>query len=277
LYVSLQPTVPSSMEQIHNQEKEFPPDDDDVGSVDSSSTTPPAAAAKVATFYSISNLQSGLAGVGLGEYLIKQAVKKLRHEIPSLDTFVTLSPIPNFRKWLQGRASASSESTKFAPDEDSSQHAWICPDDLQRLAESLRCEPNNALLRLLGALETERNEGRLNGLDGSQKSSYLSSSNATRLDMVLVERILTRLAAHYLVQAKHRRKPLDGVARFHVANGAEVYRINFGADMSRKGWSNSFGIMVNYKYNMEDVQVNQDQYESDYSVPVHENVRKLLG
>ncbi len=53
-----------------------------------------------AIFYSISNCQRGLAGVTFGNFLIKQVVEDLAREIPSLKTFVTLSPVPGFAAWL---------------------------------------------------------------------------------------------------------------------------------------------------------------------------------
>ena len=55
----------------------------------------------VAVFYSISNCQRGLAGISFGNLLIKQVVGELRQELPQLDTFVTLSPIPRLRAWLE--------------------------------------------------------------------------------------------------------------------------------------------------------------------------------
>ena len=57
--------------------------------------------ADTAVFYSISNCQPGLAGVNLGTALIKQVVEALRLELPQLRRFVTLSPIPGFRPWLE--------------------------------------------------------------------------------------------------------------------------------------------------------------------------------
>jgi malonyl-CoA decarboxylase len=57
--------------------------------------------AETAVFYSISNCQPGLAGVNLGTALIKQVVEALRHDLPRLHRFVTLSPIPGFRAWLE--------------------------------------------------------------------------------------------------------------------------------------------------------------------------------
>lgn len=53
-----------------------------------------------AVFYSISNCQKGLRGVSFGNFLIKQVVNDLALDFPGLKNFVTLSPIPGFRKWL---------------------------------------------------------------------------------------------------------------------------------------------------------------------------------
>jgi malonyl-CoA decarboxylase len=57
--------------------------------------------AKTAVFYSISNCQAGLAGVSFGNFLIKQVVEELRREFSKLETFVTLSPVPGFARWLK--------------------------------------------------------------------------------------------------------------------------------------------------------------------------------
>jgi malonyl-CoA decarboxylase len=60
----------------------------------------PIERARTAVFYSISNTQRGLGGITFGNFLIKQVVEELRRELPRLDTFVTLSPVPGFRQWL---------------------------------------------------------------------------------------------------------------------------------------------------------------------------------
>lgn len=53
-----------------------------------------------AAFFGISNCQAGLRGISLGNFLIKQVVQELKHELPTLRTFVTLSPVPGFADWL---------------------------------------------------------------------------------------------------------------------------------------------------------------------------------
>ena len=57
--------------------------------------------ARTAVFYSISNCQRGLGGISFGNFLIKQVVEDLRREMPKLENFVTLSPVPGFMKWLK--------------------------------------------------------------------------------------------------------------------------------------------------------------------------------
>jgi malonyl-CoA decarboxylase len=56
--------------------------------------------ASTVVFYSISNCHPGLAGISFGNFLIKNVVEELKTELPGLKTFVTLSPVPGFRRWL---------------------------------------------------------------------------------------------------------------------------------------------------------------------------------
>ena len=61
----------------------------------------PIERARTAVFYSISNTQRGLGGISFGSFLIKQVVEELRRELPKLENFVTLSPVPGFVPWLK--------------------------------------------------------------------------------------------------------------------------------------------------------------------------------
>lgn len=60
-----------------------------------------AESADTAAFFGISNCQTGLRGISFGNFLIKQVVQELKQELPNLRHFVTLSPVPGFRKWLE--------------------------------------------------------------------------------------------------------------------------------------------------------------------------------
>jgi malonyl-CoA decarboxylase len=210
----------------------------------------------VATFYSISNLQShSLAGIGLGEYLIKQAVARLQSEFHGgIKTYCTLSPLPGFRSWLQSTVCATGKFALGDPhrllqvagyDKDSASQP---PNDLvEALAQHLECLTEVCLVRLVEMLN-ETGPERWN-----EQPEVVRSAMQT-------------LAARYLLSEKHRNKPLDAVARFHIGNGAEVYRINAGADLLPKGWRQSFGCMVNYRYVLEDVHENQREFEQSHRV-----------
>ncbi len=63
-----------------------------------------ASQADTAIFYSISNCQEGLRGVSFGNFLIKQVVEELKQELPRIERFATLSPVPGFRRWIERRA-----------------------------------------------------------------------------------------------------------------------------------------------------------------------------
>ena len=90
-----------------------------------------------------------------------------------------------------------------------------------------------------------------------------------------VQAVLLRLCAYYLLEAKHDSEPMDPVARFHLANGASLERINWAADSSRAGIARSAGIMVNYVYRLEDIEKNHDRYFSIGTIAAAAAVRKL--
>ncbi|KAL2603388.1 hypothetical protein AAZV13_09G006300 [Glycine max] len=70
----------------------------------------------------------------------------------------------------------------------------------------------------------------------------------------------------YLLQEKKRGKALDSVANFHLQNGAMVERINWMADRSDKGLSQSGGIMVNYVYRLDHIEEYAHSYFSNAEI-----------
>jgi malonyl-CoA decarboxylase len=83
----------------------------------------PAREARTAVFYSISNCQPGLRGVSFGNFLIKQVVEELSRELPSLATFVTLSPVPGFAAWLAKCGNAPSLAPGWHSDPELAERA----------------------------------------------------------------------------------------------------------------------------------------------------------
>lgn len=114
-------------------------------------------------------------------------------------------------------------------------------------------------LSRLTAQEVEdivRNKGRTRSgaPDGARWAARLSKA-ATGKPSEIVQRTGLKLAAHYLMAMKNGQ-PLDPVARFHLGNGARIERLNWAADTSAKGLAQSYGMMVNYLYDLDDLDAN---------------------
>jgi len=71
---------------------------------------------------------------------------------------------------------------------------------------------------------------------------------------------LVPLCAYYLLRAKRDKEPVDSVARFHLRNGARLERINWRGDTSKAGLERSAGIMVNYVYEVGNLERNHERY-----------------
>lgn len=164
---------------------------------------------KWAIFYSISNTQAGLRGVSFGNFLLKRVIEEVQREFPKVTQFATLSPIPGFADWL-------------------------------------RKQDGEAVARVLGDKRLARWSER-HGNAPADGAAWLEALAPDAADAVVRDTALT-LAAHFLVRERNQSMPADPVARFHLGNGACVERLNWGADLSRKGRSQSCGMMVNYLY-----------------------------
>lgn len=82
--------------------------------------------------------------------------------------------------------------------------------------------------------------------------------------------------ARYLTTEGADGRLLDPVARFHMGNGARLWRLLPGADGSSRGSERSFGIMANYRYVPEDLAANRDSLAKGAPALGHE-VEALLG
>ncbi len=196
--------------------------------------------ADTAIFYSISNCQRGLAGVSFGNFLIKRVVSDLARELPNLKTFSTLSPIPGFRRWLDG---------VLEGDEHGLEHA----ERASLLELSGQSNMPEAFAHLLNRRDATRDEALGKAL----------------------EPLLMRMAARYLLEARRGDQSHDRVAHFHLSNGARVERLNWAADLSRKGIEQSAGIMVNYLYKLSDIEKNHEAYSAEGRIACSPPVRKL--
>lgn len=198
--------------------------------------------ADTAIFYSISNCQPGLAGISFGNFLIKQVADHIARRLPNIRTFATLSPIPGFRKWLKSQPVATDTS-------------------LLTMAEARN-------FQALGNTES--------GMAGLLQLLDAQTWHEDQQLAALLQPVLMRLCAAYLLTARNNGNARDRVAHFHLSNGARVERINWMADTSAKGISQSLGMMVNYRYRLDRIERNHEAYTGDGTVSAASGVRKLV-
>ncbi|MCB1753313.1 MAG: malonyl-CoA decarboxylase [Gammaproteobacteria bacterium] len=90
--------------------------------------------------------------------------------------------------------------------------------------------------------------------------------------------VAVRLAARYLTRAKRPRgTAYDPVAHFHLGNGAVLHRVHAEADLSPRGLSNSWGVMVNYLYDGDQIETHHQAYATERSIAASPKVRALAG
>jgi len=179
---------------------------------------------RVAAFYSISNCEPGLRGVSLGNFLIKTVALQLQRELPQVKRYCTLSPIPGFARWLLGEP-----DLKALP-------------GLKRGAAAALEAAYARLLAFTG--------GELGALQGLPAHERMEAADVAAL---------TQLCAAYLVHLAPTPQG-DPVARFHLDNGARLERLNVRGNMSPAGLKQSFGLMVNYLYDLDKVEAHHERF-----------------
>ena len=85
------------------------------------------------------------------------------------------------------------------------------------------------------------------------------------------------LAAYYFLRARDARgRVFDSVARFHLGNGARLEQLDFLGDVSEKGMQQGFGLMVNYLYDLDEIESNHEAFVEKGTVAAAPAVRRLL-
>ena len=197
--------------------------------------------ADTAIFYSISNCQRGLAGVSFGSFLIKRVVDDLAHDLPNLKSFATLSPAPDFGYWLEGQQAADGDDL-------------LTDSEARALKSVARAENAPGALKALLAHPDWYQDGAITAV---------------------LRPILMRLFSRYLVAEKRGDRALDRVAHFHLTNGARIERINWLADISQRGLAQSASMMVNYRYKLDEIEKNHENYTGDGLVAATPEIRRL--
>ncbi|KAK9822047.1 hypothetical protein WJX74_003129 [Apatococcus lobatus] len=250
LHTALTCQVPAAMKHVLEQPTDQPSAED----------------ATTACFYSISSTQKGLAGIDLGNFLIKQVANRLLAELSHIQTLVTLSPLPAFRGWLEAQLQ------RHIDFQGPPQHAWpaLLLSTEREAISSRGLRPHDDSQPVIEHQTAE-----------SELAWALTDDRWCRQDMqahaACIHQILLRLAARYLYIEKRRSYALDPVANFHLRNGASLWRLCPMADPSPSGMQRSFGVMVNYKYVLEDVAANNHAYIVDGTISVSAAVKQLTA
>ena len=91
------------------------------------------------------------------------------------------------------------------------------------------------------------------------------------------DKLLGQMMAQYMLRARTSSgRVIDPVARFHLGNGARLERINVGGNLSDRGLSESHGVMVNYRYELDDIETNHEAFASRNTVVASSSVKKQL-
>jgi len=202
--------------------------------------------ANSAIFYSISNAQRGLAGISLGNFLIKRVVDLLQHDFPNLKNFATLSPIPGFRTWYAEAVQSGSGPT-------------------------LTTSERRGLLQALGLEDDDTGDTELvdQALARADWPAVPALSDALKAPMM-------RMAARYLTTAKRGSGTArDPVAHFHLSNGARMERLNWLGDPSPNGLRQSCGMMINYLYKLSEIDENHEAYSDGGRIATSSAMRTL--
>lgn len=207
--------------------------------------------ANTAIFYSISNAQRGLDGISFGNFLIKKVVQTLSKEFPNLKHFATLSPMPGFKKWLDAALAKPEGEPLTAPEQ----------------------KALNAIGKKLGW------SGKVTLAQCLKQTDWLTEEGLS----AAVEEPMVRLGARYLALEKRPSKEEGGVptaanpvAHFHLTNGARIERLNWAGDRSENGLGQSYGMMVNYYYKLNEIERNHEVYSEQGKAVLSSAVRALL-
>ncbi|XP_014599341.1 PREDICTED: malonyl-CoA decarboxylase, mitochondrial-like isoform X1 [Polistes canadensis] len=239
LHTALCDTIPNSVKGIEEAEKRI------LGRIETEVSYLEEDKSKItaAIFYSIASTQKGLQGIELGNYLIKEVANQVVTEFPMIHELSSLSPIPNFRIWLLEKMKQDISFIFTLEEQESIKNIFQTDDILSMLKKVF----NNSL--------------------------WTSDEQLSNL----LKKPLLRACAWYLYKEKRRSYALNNVANFHLRNGAIMWRINWMADSSPRGIANSCGIMVNYRYYLNECENNSRNYIENYFINASESVINLIS
>ena len=113
-----------------------------------------------------------------------------------------------------------------------------------------------------------------------QNMSFLKSQDMKIGDSRIIKNKeeIIKLVAHYIVNEKNEKGlPINDVSRFHLGNGAIVDDIIVNANISETGFNRSFGVMVNYLYELKNIEKNHEDYVNNNKTIISNKIKKYLN
>jgi malonyl-CoA decarboxylase len=155
-------------------------------------------------------------------------------------------------------------------------------EDLKRELPNLDCfvtlSPAPGFARWLAEILADPGEFRLTKEErtelGRASGETISLDEPARARR---EKLLGQMMAQYMLRARTESgRVIDPVARFHLGNGARLERINVAGNLSARGLRESHGVMVNYRYDLDDIEINHEAFATRNTVVASSGVRKML-
>ena len=117
--------------------------------------------------------------------------------------------------------------------------------------------------------------GKLSNID----LSFLKSQKLKIGDKRIIENkeAIKKLVSHYIINEKNNKGlPINEVSRFHLGNGAIVDDIIINANISEVGFKRSFGVMINYLYELKNIEKNHEDYINNKKIIFSDKIKKFL-
>ncbi|WP_261398979.1 malonyl-CoA decarboxylase [Leisingera daeponensis] len=115
---------------------------------------------------------------------------------------------------------------------------------------------------------------------GAQELAAELAAEGWRQDAELREALAPEVqtwAARYFVHGKTGAGlPADPVARFHLGNGASAHRTNWPADLAEGALQRAHGLMINYLYELDQIEARHEAFASEGTVACGPAVRRAL-
>lgn len=217
-----------------------------------------------AIFYSVNSPHHSLTGLDLASRLIRCVSHQLTQEFPTIHTFSTLSPIPDFMNWLAKISQEGETETFVLPEKFKADLIEIAGKGQTKKALNVNSTQKEILRWLHGVVTDQQGHSTLS-MDESFSENLKDS--------------LMWLAAHYLTYEKmNNNLPRDPVARFHLRNGASLHNLTWMGNPSIAGLTKSAGIMVNYVYDIPLIDNRAALFQAEQgSFHYSDEIKKILN